>query len=444
MAEGQLPVEVVLWITELAQPLHARLAWRLLPLLAGMLFAQGRRTVASWLRGGALSQDYTAYYYFLGSLGHKVNPIAGCLLRRAVAVIGPGERLLLALDDTPTKRYGPKVEGAGIHHNPTPGPAAQKFLYGHIWVTLAWVVRHARFGTIGLPLLALLYVRQKQSAPLQRYGVTFRTKLAMAAELVEWAVSWLRPCGKELWVVADGAYAKRPFLKRALAAGVVVVSRLRRDAALRTLPETPRRGQAKKRGRKPKYGKKAISLAKRAAHRQGWLTDRFVLYGDTVTKTYKTFLATYAPAGGVIRVVLVREDDGWVAYFCTRPEATVAQLLEAVADRGAIEQDFHDLKEVHGAGQQQVRHYWSNIAVYHLNLWLHTLIELWAWRRSQGQLCDRRLSPWDDPTRRPSHADRRKALRRQCLETEIQGGGGRRRLAPKFRRLVRRLLQLVA
>jgi hypothetical protein len=155
-------------------------------------------------------------------------------------------------------------------------------------------------------------------------------------------------------------------------------------------------------------------------------------------------LATYPPAGGLIRVVLVREEDGWVAFFCTDPEATVGQILEAVADRAAIEQDFHDVKEVHGAGQQQVRHYWANIAVYYLNLWLHTLIELWAWGQSHRQLCDRQHSPWDNPDRRPSHADRRNALRRQCLQNEIQRVQGRDRFAPKFRSLVRRLLKLVA
>lgn len=32
----------------------------------------------------------------------------------------------------------------------------------------------------------------------------------------------------------------------------------------------------------------------------------------------------------------------------------MARILEAFADRAAIEQDFHDLKEVQGAGQQQV------------------------------------------------------------------------------------------
>jgi hypothetical protein len=444
MAEWHLPAELVLWITHLSQALHARLAWRLLPLLTGLLFARGRRTVASWLRAAGLGDDFRAYYYFLGSLGRKVKWLAALLLRRAVTVIAPGERLLFALDDTPTKRYGPQVEGAGIHHNPTPGPAGQKFLYGHVWVTLAWVVRHPLWGAIGLPLRALLYVRQKQIALLhQLYGVTFQTKLEMAADLVEWLAGWLRFLGKPLWVVADGAYAKRPFLKRAAAAGVVVVSRLRKDAALRSVPQPPRPGQPKKRGPKPKYGPQRISLAKRAGHRGGWQTGDFLLYGAQVTKTYKTFLATYPPAGGLIRVVLVREGEGWEAFFCTDAAAAVVQILEAFADRAAIEQDFHDLKEVHGAGQQQVRHYWANLAVYHLNLWLHCLIELWAWGRSHDELCDRSPSPWDDPERRPSHADRRNALRRQCLEIEIQRGGGCSRLAPKFRCFVRRLLKLV-
>ena len=444
MAGWCLPAQLVLWISQLSTPLHARLAWRLLPLFAGMLFAQGRRTAASWFRAANVGRDFRAYYYFLGSLGRKVKYIASLLLRRAIEVIAPGDRLLFAIDDTPTKRYGKRVEGAGIHHNPTPGPADQKFLYGHVWVTVAWVVRHACWGTIGLPLRALLYVRQKQIGLLQMlYGVTFQTKLEMAAELVEWLFAWLKFLGKPLWIVVDGAYAKRPFLRRVLRLGVVVVSRLRKDAALWSVPSPPRAGQAKKRGPKPKYGKQALSLAKRAGQRGGWQTADFSLYGNTVTKTFKTFVATYKPVGGMIRVVIVREDDGWTPFFCTASAATVAEILEAIADRAAIEQDFHDIKEVHGTGQQQVRHYWANIAVYHLNLWLHCLIELWSWCRSHGQLCDRRDRPWDNAERRPSHADRRNALRRQCIETEIQEGGGRRGLAPRFRALVRRLLRLV-
>jgi DDE superfamily endonuclease len=448
MAGWHLPVQLVAWITRLSSPLHGRLAWRLLPLMTGMLFAQGRRTAASWFRAAHVGRDFRAYYYFLGSLGRKVNSVATLLLRLVVSVLAPsGDRLLFALDDTPTKRAGPLVEGAGIHHNPTPGPAEQKFLYGHVWVTLAWIVQHPRWGVIGLPLRALLYVRQKdlaKIAPWNRKHFPFRTKLELAAELVVWVATWLRFLGKTIWIVADGAYAKRPFLKAVLAAGVVLVSRLRKDAALWNLPTPPRRGQPCRRGRKPKYGQQAISLAKRAAHRRGWQQAEFVLYGQKVTKTFKTFLATYPVVGGVIRVVLVREDARWVAFFCTEPTATVEQVLEAVADRAVIEQDFHDVKEVHGAGQQQVRHIFANVAVFHLNLWLHTLIELWAWDQPAKKLRDRSASPWDNPERRPSHADRRNALRRECIRETFSAAGTLATLSRKSRALLQGLVKLIA
>jgi len=83
--------------------------------------------------------------------------------------------------------------------------------------------------------------------------------------------------------------------------------------------------------------------------------------------------------------------------------------VEAFADRATIEQDYHDVKEVWGSGQQQVRNIWTNLAVYNLNLWMHTLTELWAWDQNAEHLVDRSDSPWDDPERRPSHANRRKA-----------------------------------
>lgn len=444
MRAWTLPVEVSSWITALSQVLHRRHAWRLLPMLVGLLFAQGRRTVTRWLRAVGIGQGFQRYYYFLGSLGRKAGFVASLLLRRAVTVVPPGERILLGLDDTPTKRYGPHVEGAGIHHNPTPGPADQKFLYGHIWVTLAWVVRHPLWGAIGLPLRALLYVRRKDLGKLAPWArVEFQTKLQQAAALVAWAADWLKYLGKTLWVVADGAYAKRVFLKAARAAQVVVVSRLRKDAALWSVPEPSRPGARRGRGRPRKYGKQRLSLAKRAAHRHGWQTLAVVQYGQEVTKTYKTFLATYRPAGGLIRVVLVREDDGWVAFFCTDASATVTAILAAVADRAAVEQDFHDLKEVHGVGEPQLRNYWANVGAYHLGLWLHTLIELWAWGKSHRQLVRRAASPWDDEGRRPSHADRRNALRRECLREEFRQLPCRRPLTRKIRDLLSRLAGLI-
>lgn len=118
-----------------------------------------------------------------------------------------------------------------------------------------------------------------------------------------------------------------------------------------------------------------------------------VLYGMAQQVTFKTFHATYPSAGGVIRVVIVKRSARlfagnpleWVAQFCTDPKVPAITINEAVADRSAIEQDYHDVREAHGAGQQQVRNVWCNMACWNFCLWLHTIIELWPWRRSAGR-----------------------------------------------------------
>jgi hypothetical protein len=133
---------------------------------------------------------------------------------------------------------------------------------------------------------------------------------------------------------------------------MTVVSRLRKDAALDTVsgPRAPGR-----RGRPRVYGESRIELAKQAGQRRGWTTGSFVLYGERVRKRYKTFEATWKPAGGLIRVVPVAEPTCWVAFFCTDVTASVEEILAAVADRFALETAFRDLKEVVGAGQHRGR-----------------------------------------------------------------------------------------
>lgn len=131
MATYQSPEQWKEWSAWLSCALQSRSRWRLPVILMGILFATGRRTVSTWLRAAGVSPDYREYYYFLQAVGRKARPIAERLFVLVLRHIPLGERVLLALDDSPTKRYGPHVEGAGIHHNPTPGPADQKFLYGH-------------------------------------------------------------------------------------------------------------------------------------------------------------------------------------------------------------------------------------------------------------------------------------------------------------------------
>jgi hypothetical protein len=356
---------------------------------------------------------------------------------------GPDGHMIIGGDDSPTRRYGRHVEGAGVHHNSTPGPADGEWLYGHNWVSLCLLAKHSLWGVIALPLRSLLYVRAKDVSKLdEKYGWEFRTKHCLMVELVTWFVDTLRSLKIEckIWFVADGAYAARPVLLPLGKLGVVIFSRLRKDAALFDLPPKPTSNQ---RGRHRIYGFNRIDLSKRAAHNEGWETITYDCRGVAVTRQYKSFLATSRLVSGVIRVVIVRfEDGGWAAYFCTDSQVEARDILETVAARWAIEEQFHDVKEVWGAGQQQVRNVWSNIGCWHLNQWMYTLVELCSWDVAKSDLTDRRHRPWDNPARRPSHADRRRAISKEMLEKQFLASLPETPETRKFRKLIEDLISL--
>ncbi len=220
--------------------------------------------MTAWLRAAGIDVEYAAYYYFLKALGPK--ELSQRLFSLLLTRLPVGNRLLRAVDDSPTKRYGPHLQGAGVHHNPTPGPAGQKFLYGHIWVTISLIVRHPLWHTIGLPLLGLMYVRAKDIAKIPvKYHWAFRTRLQLATEQLPKLAEIAKSAGKTVWVVADGAYRKRQFINPLRAANIIVVSRLRKDAHLNDLPPELTKGQRRGRGRPRKYGIYRIHLGRRAA-----------------------------------------------------------------------------------------------------------------------------------------------------------------------------------
>jgi len=432
-------------VSVLQAVMDRRLAFRLAIVVAGMLLADDRRTASAWFVAAGVQDDWDCFYDCLISVGRISRKLATAVLGLVVQKLAPGlcDRILVGMDDSPTARYGRHVEGAGVHHNPTAGPADGKWLYGHNWVSLAWLARHPAWGVIALPLRSLLYVREVDVPKLaEKYDWEFRTKHQLGVELLTWFMRSIRALGVKatVWLAVDGAYAVRPFLLPVLALGIVVFSRLRKDACLYDLPGPP---DPHRRGRHPIYGKHKISLAKRAGHRRRWQTITYNCRGNEVTRRYKTFLATSELVSGPIRVVIVRfEDGGWAPYFCTDTSVEVRDILETVAARWAIEEHFHDVKEVWGAGQQQVRNVWSNIGCWHLNQWLYTMVELCCWDVPQSELTDRRARSWDNPDRRPSHADRRRSISREMLRKQFLVALPHGRNNRKFRALFEALLAL--
>lgn len=431
----------------MAKHLDARMAFRLSIIMAGMMLADDRRVASAWFAAGGVRDDWDRFYDCLIRIGSKVRALAIPLIQAVVQKFDPGPdgHLILAGDDSPTKRYGKHVEGAGVHHNPTAGPADGEWLYGHNWVSLCLLAAHPVWGMIALPLLSRLYVRSKDVPDLEKkYGWQFETKHQMLVDLVIVFLRVARSLGMKckVWLAVDGAYAARTVLRPLFEQGVIVFSRLRKDAALFDVPTSPK---VKQRGRPRLYGHNRMCLTKRAASRGGWESITYHCRGSEVTRQYKSFLATSRLVGGVIRVVIVRfEDGGWAAYFCTDPQLSVLNILETVAARWAIEEHFHDVKEVWGAGQQQVRNVWSNVACWHLNQWMYTLVELACWDVPQTELIDRGGRPWDNPNRRPSHADKRRSIAKQMLKQRFFACLPKRPEFAKIRRSIADLISLSA
>jgi hypothetical protein len=172
------------WFSQLASVLDRRSAPRLARLFLGTVLARGRRAVTTWIRGAKLSGRFQSCYISVAAAGKRADRIARRLLTEVVRPLLKGDtRLPLALDDTPTKRYGPQVQGAGIHHDPTPGPAGLPYVYGHVFVVLALLVTHPAWGVVALPLLSRLYVRKKDLPGIDpKHRPEFRTKLEPAVD----------------------------------------------------------------------------------------------------------------------------------------------------------------------------------------------------------------------------------------------------------------------
>ena len=131
-------------VSVLQAVMDRRIAFRLAIVIAGMFLADDRRTASAWFVAAGVQDDWDRFYDCLISVGRTSGKLATAVLGLVVQKFAPrlGDRILLGMDDSPTSRYGRHVEGAGVHHNPTAGPADGEWLYGHNWVALAWLATH--------------------------------------------------------------------------------------------------------------------------------------------------------------------------------------------------------------------------------------------------------------------------------------------------------------
>jgi DDE superfamily endonuclease len=95
--------------------LDRRTALRLPLLLLGVLLATGRRTTTSWFRAVGITTDFRQAYHAVYAVGRRADHLAISAWHTVQPCLQGSRRLVVALDDTPTQRYGPCVEAGPTH-----------------------------------------------------------------------------------------------------------------------------------------------------------------------------------------------------------------------------------------------------------------------------------------------------------------------------------------
>lgn len=361
---GALPPDVLTIISVFAPLVSERVWQRAQVLLVGALLVPGRRTVASVLRVMGLGGERRFKNYHRVLSRARWSALAGSrlLLLALVERFVPEGPVVIGIDDTIERRWGRRIGARGIYRDPV------RTRRGHFvkvsglrWIgvmllaPIPWAAR-----VWALPFLTV-------SSPSERYytqrGRTHQPLTVRARQVLRLLQRWLP--GRRLIAVADSSYAALELLA-ALPAGVVMITRLRLDAALHAPPPERVPGQP---GRPRHKGRRLPALTKVAADpATRWHALTVPLwYGrrnHTIAFTSGTALWYRSGLPPVtIRWVLIRDPQkpgDPQALLATDPDLAPEAIIGYFVRRWQVEVTFEESRRHLGVETQRQ---WSDRAI---------------------------------------------------------------------------------
>ncbi len=351
-----------------------------LVLLLGAVLAPGKRTVTAALRvtGWDTATNFTRYHQVLNRARWSSRAAARVLLELIVkALVGDGP-VVIGLDDTIERRWGPKIAARGIYRDPVRSSHSHfvktsglRWLCFMVLVPVPWLG-----GIRALPVLSILAPSEAYNAALGRPH----------KRLTDWArqgmlqlVRWLPD--RRVVFVGDSSFAVIDLLA-AVGSRCTVISRLRLDANLRE-PPPPRTGKP---GRPAEQGTALPKLKDHAcAPNTSWrrVTVNGWYGNQTRTLDLATGTASWNRKGSHVplRWVLVRDVESnreLQAFFSTDPELAPETIVAYFIRRWQVEVTFAEARAHLGAETQRQ---WSDLAILRTTptlLGLYSLICLWS------------------------------------------------------------------
>jgi hypothetical protein len=417
-----LPERFLSRLVEFAD-LFTRPTWsNVLMLLAGVILAPGRRTVAAALRilGRECDPDFCTFHRILNRAAWSSRAVARQLLIVLVKALVPsGTPVVIGLDDTIERRWGTKISARGIYRDPVRSSKGHfvkasglRWLSAMLLVKVPWADR-----VMALPFLTLL-------APSKRF---YAGKMRAPKTLLDWARQaalqihrWLPD--RYVVLVADSAFAAIEFLA-AVRNHACVVTRLRLDANLFGFPPQKPKG----RGRPPIKGKPHKKLSALIKDRKvSWKRYRVSLwYGrtnrlvDIASGTALWYRSGVPPVP--IRWLLVRDPKGELepqAFLATNLNARPCDILAWFVSRWQVEVTFAEVRAHLGVETQRQ---WSDKAILRTTpvlLGLFSVVTLWAHDLAKSRKFKPKTTAWY-PKAVLTFSDAIAAVRREIWHNQI-------------------------
>jgi hypothetical protein len=358
-----LPETIILTLAPFA-PLFSHRVWpHARVLLLGAILAPGARTVTAALRvmGLALERHFTNYHRVLNRARWSARQGSRVLLGLLIMLlVPPGATIVFGADDTVERRSGSKIKAKGCYRDAVRSTKKHVIrCFGLKWVSMMLLVSVPWSRRVwALPFLTVLCWPEKPRGRRRH-----KTSVDWVRQIMKQVRRWLP--GRRLVLVVDGGFAAVVLALACVKHTVVMVSRLRWDAALYHPPGPQPPG---KRGPKSLKGKRQRSL-------QGWAERSDTPWETVEVDWYRgerkqlwvfSHTALWHTPGlppVAIRYVLVADPAGKLrmeAFFCADLDATPVEILQWVVMRWSVEVTFEEARAHLGLETQRQ---WSDKAI---------------------------------------------------------------------------------
>lgn len=398
---------------------------------SGWILSHRHRYITDIIFSGGNVRDghWCRFHRFFSDAAWDIDRLNMLLAILIVRVFYPTGIILIAVDDTLTRKRGLTIYGAGMHYDPLISSRSKKLVsWGHDWVVLSIIVVNpfwASTKVFALPIAQRLYRNRqgltkgkkktdgkpkKTKAPADH-----RTRPQLAMELVSLVSSWFP--NHTFVLTGDSAYGGKSILSK-LPANVHLISHVHCKGALYA-PLTP--STEKRRGAPRKKGPRLPTMTQWANDEsKPWETLKFDQFGLHATLEVKTQQALYYTAGGtrLLTIVLTRDTLGkrpMQMFYCTDLTWDARKILSTYASRWAIECTFENCKQFLGLEDAANRVRLAVTRTAPMALFLYSMAIVWFHEVGQA-FCEIPDRPWYRGKTEPSFADILSTLRRESLE----------------------------